>query len=252
MFKIKLLLVISILFLISGCSFKKDYNLVQTNGQNIEIEQLSSKSIEYIILTQDRLSVTLYQDPAQGEKGTTTPNLGQNMNDKGLLVNASGNISLPLIGIVKVAGLTQTEAANSITQRYKKYMTAPSVYIEVLNKRIFVLGEVNKPGVIELDKEKMTLFEAIAHSGDLTDSAVRSDIIILSNRPNGGMQMRKVDLTNFDRMDYASLMLRPNDVVYVKPNSWKAFRVASDDVTAPFVTFTKIASPFITLKYLFD
>jgi polysaccharide export outer membrane protein len=98
----------------------------------------------------------------------------------------------------------------------------------------------------------MTLFEAIAHAGDLTDAAVRNEIMILSNSPTRGMQMRKVDLTNFDTMRYASLMLRPNDIVYVKPNDWKQFRVASDNYTAPFETIAKIAAPFVTLKYLSD
>ena len=76
----------------------------------------------------------------------------------------------------------------------------------------------------------MTLFEAIAFAGDLTDDAVRNEIIILSNSHTKGMQMRKVDLTNFDTMKYASLMLRPNDIVYVQPNNWKEFKVASDDI----------------------
>lgn len=98
------------------------------------------------------------------------------------------------------------------------------------------------------DKEKMTLFEAFAH--DLTDSAVRNEIIILLNSNVQGMQLRKVDLTYFDTMKYASLMLGPNDIVYVKPNGWKEFKVASDNFTSPFETITKIASPFVTLKYL--
>ena len=106
--------------------------------------------------------------------------------------------------------------------------------------------------VIELDKEKMTLFEALAFAGDLTDDAVRNEIIILSNSQTKGMQMRKVDLTNFDTMRYATLMLRPNDIVYVQPDDWKQFKVASDNYTAPFETITKIAAPFVTLKYLQD
>ena len=126
------------------------------------------------------------------------------------------------------------------------------MYVEVLNKRLFVLGEVNKPGVVNIDKEKMTLFEALANAGDFTDAAVRNEIIILSNSPTKGMKIRKVDLTNFDTMNYASLMLRPNDIVYVKPNSWKEFRVKSDNYTAPFETIAKIAAPFVTLKYLTD
>ena len=255
MFKTKLITAtaIGILFLLNGCSGNKDYKLLQTQAQDTQTVKVTDRSIEYRILPQDRLEISLYKDPAQsGSEFSSSDELGQSMNDKGILVNTAGTVSLPLIGKVKVAGLTQSQAANRITQQYKKYLNTPTVYVEVLNKRLFVLGEVNKPGVVQIDKEKMTLFEALAFAGDLTDSAVRTEIMILSNSPSKGMQMRKVDLTNFDTMRYATLMLRPNDIVYVKPNDWKAFRVASDDYTSPFVTITKIAAPFVTLKYLAD
>jgi len=252
MFKIKLILTIGALFLLAGCAANKDYALVQTKSADTQTARVTDRSIEYRILPQDRLEISLYKDPAQASEGSVYNELGQSMNKKGILVNAAGYISLPLIGKTKVAGLSQSQAADRITAQYKKYLNTPTVYVEVLNKRIFVLGEVKKPGVVDIDKEKMTLFEAIAHAGDLTDSAVRNEIMILSNSPTRGMQMRKVDLTNFDTMNYASLMLRPNDIVYVKPNDWKAFKVASDDYTSPFVTITKIAAPFVTLQYLTD
>ena len=98
----------------------------------------------------------------------------------------------------------------------------------------------------------MNLFEAIAHAGDLTDAAVRDSVTIISNNPTRGIQMRTIDLTNFDTMRYASLMLRPNDIVYVKPSDWKAFRVASDDYTSPFVTLGDVLRPFVQLNYLID
>jgi len=252
MFKMKLMLLAGILLLLNGCTGRSGYQLVQTDKSKTEENQrITDRSIEYRILPQDRLEVSLYKDPQQGvaEIGGS---LGQNMSKNGILVNAAGYISLPLIGKIKVAGLSQTQAADRITRQYKKYLNTPSVYLEVLNKRIFVLGEVKKPGVVKLDKEKMTLFEAIAFAGDLTDSAVRNEIIILSNSPGKGMQIRKVDLTNFDTMNYAGLMLRPNDIVYVKPNGWKEFRVASSDITSPFEMISKIAAPFVTIKYLKD
>ena len=252
MLKKSLLLLTGVVFLLVGCAGNKDYALVQSKSENTQTTRVTDRSIEYRILPQDRLEISLYKDPAQSSEGIASNELGQSMNKKGILVNTAGYVTLPLIGKIKIAGLSQSQAADRITAQYKKYLNTPTVYLEVLNKRIFVLGEVKKPGVVDLDKEKMTLFEAIAHAGDLTDAAVRHEIMILSNSPTRGMQMRKVDLTNFDTMNYASLMLRPNDIVYVKPNDWKAFKVASDDYTAPFVTIAKIAAPFVTLKYLSD
>ena len=252
MIKVRIMLWTGAILLLVGCAGKEDYVLVQTKSEDTQTARVTDRSIEYLILPQDRLDVSLYKDPAQASDSISSNELGQPMNKEGILVNTAGYVTLPLIGKVKVAGLSQTQAADRITAQYKKYLNTPTVYVEVLNKRIFVLGEVEKPGVINLDKEKMTLFEAIAHAGDLTDSAVRDEILILSNSPTKGMQLRSVDLTNFETMKYASLMLRPNDLVYVKPNDWKTFRVASDDYTSPFVTIAKIAAPFVTLKYLSD
>jgi len=248
MFKLKLMLWIGAGLLLGGCA-GQDYKLAQTEKPVTE-QKVSDKSIEYRILPQDRLEIALYKDPAGSSASGINNQLGQSMNQKGILVNTAGYISLPLIEKIKVAGLTQTEAADRITEQYKQYLNTPSVYLEVLNKRLFVLGEVKKPGVIEIDKEKMTLFEALAFAGDLTDDAVRNEIIILSNSSTKGMQMRKVDLTNFDTMRYASLMLRPNDIVYVQPDNWKEFKVASDNYTSPFETIAKLAAPFVTIKYL--
>jgi len=235
----------------NGCgSLTSDYQLVQTQ-EDVSNVTVAQGSIEYRILPQDRLKVLLYKDPQQGTDALSGE-LGQNMDSDGILVDTAGYVPLPLIGKVKVIGLSQSQAATRITQKYKKYLNTPSVYVEVLNKRIYVVGEVEKPGVVKLDREKMTLFEAIAFSGDLTDSAVRDNIIIISSHPKKGLQMRSVDLTNFTNMHYASLMLRPNDIVYVQPDGWKEFRIKSNNFTAPFETITKIAAPFVTLKYLTD
>jgi polysaccharide export outer membrane protein len=252
MFKTKLVMLASVLLVLNGCTGNEDYQLLQTKKDTKqENMKVTAGSIEYLILPQDRLQISLYKDPAEGPEIINSNELGQTMNRKGILVNAVGYISLPLIGKVKVGGLTQTQAAERITQGYKKYLNTPSVYVEVMNKRLFVLGEVKKPGVIPIVNEKMTLFEAIASAGDLTDSAVRNSITIISNNPTRGIQMRTVDLTNFDTMRYASLMLRPNDIVYVKPSDWKAFRVASTDYTSPLVTLGEVLKPFVQIDYLF-
>jgi len=259
MFNIKSIILVTMLLMLTGCGpLNTEYQLLQTEegeaigGGNINEEIAVAKgSIEYVILPQDRLSVLLYRDPEQSSE-VSSSELGQDMSEKGILVDSKGVVTLPLIGKVKVSGLNQTQAADTIARRYSKYLNTPSIYVEVLNKRIFVLGEVKNPGVIELDKEKMSLFEALAHAGDVTDSAVRENIIIVSNHTKRGLQMRSVDLTNFKNMKYASLMLRPNDIVYVQPDGWKEFKVKSSNFTAPFETVTKIAAPFVTLKYLGD
>ncbi len=248
MYFLKYLLWVSLTILLTACTGKSDYQLLQTT-KPVKQQNVTSASIEYKILPQDRLKVILYKDPGQ-ISAEAAQKLGEDINSDGILVNAEGYIKLPLVGKVKVAGLSQSQASDRIEKLYKRQLTDPSVYVEILNKRLYVLGEVNNQGVVKIDKEKMTLFEAIAFAGGLTDSAIRDSVVIVSNDTKRGMSIRKVDLTNFDTMNYASLMLRPNDIVYVQPNKWKKFKVASENYTSPFSTFTAIAAPFVTLKYL--
>ena len=253
MSKMRHMLLVGTALILGGCSGKSEYQLMQTSTPESTLRQnsvnVSDRSIEYLILPQDRVEITLYKDPQSASQGSgsSAQGLGQSMSPNGLLVDASGYVPLPLIGKVKIAGLTQTQAADRITNEYKKYLNTPSVYVEVLNKRILVLGEVKSPGVVKLDREKITLFEALAMSGDFTDAAVRDSIMILSNSKDKGMVARTVDLTNLDTMRYASLMLRPNDIVYVKPNAFKQFGVGASQVLSPLDPILKLATAYVVL-----
>jgi polysaccharide export outer membrane protein len=244
---------ISALFIFTACADKSDYLLLQTDENLTSSQPTLKQSYEYVILPQDRLQIALYKNPEITTESASGGNqLGQEMQDNGVLVNSKGYIFLPLINKVKVAGLTQTEAAKRITSKYKTYLKIPTVYVEVLNKRVYVIGEVNNPGPVKVDREKLTVLEAIAHAGDMTDSAVRDNIIVLSRNGQNKLYLRKIDLTKFDHLSFSNMMLRPNDVVYVQPDGWKEFKVSSDNFTAPFQTITQIAAPFVTLKYLSD
>lgn len=243
----------TLLFLLGGCADTSDYVLLQSEKKYTSNEPSVKQSYEYIILPQDRLKIAIYRNPELTSEAASGNNqLGQDMQDSGVLVDTKGSISLPLVNRIKVAGLTQTQAADLITKRYKKYLRIPTVYVEVLNKRVYVIGEVRRPGPVKLDREKITLLEALAFTGDLTDAAVRDNILILSRNSQNKPYIRSVDLTNFDHLSMSNMILGPNDIVYVQPDGWKEYKVASDNFTAPFRTIAEIASPFVQIKYLTD
>jgi len=233
-----------IMLFLSGCdNGRSQYELMQTQ-QPVKVEAKKSiGKIDYIIQANDRLAIIIYQYPE------LTPT---NMNEKGLLVDGQGYISLPLIHRVKVSGYSQSDAARMLEGRYKKYLTDPSLNLEVINKRIYVLGEVTKPGIVQLDNEYMSVLQAITSAGGLTDSAQRDTIYIVNEDGRKNLKMRRVDLTQFASLQATNLIVKPNDIIYVQPNKWKSFRVASDDFTSPFETITKVAAPFVALKYLSD
>jgi len=247
----KTLLAIGALFLITGCA-PKNYKLLQENTDNSgNVVENSAQShnnslsipakIDYRILKNDRLAINIYQHPE-----LIPPTLAES----GILVDSNGDVSLPLIHRVHIAGLTQTGAAKMLERRYAKYLRNPALNLEVLNKRIYVLGEVKKPGPIKVDKEYMTILEAIAMAGDVTDYAMRNNIIIVSRDANGNMSLRKLNLTNFNELKNSNILIKPNDVIYVQPNGSKEFKIASENITAPLQFISNIVSPFATVKAL--
>ncbi len=228
------ILLLLLAFIIGGCANK--YTLVETNT-TVQAEPMKHYYYEYKIQPHDRLLITSYKFPE------VTPNT---MNEQGILVDSAGYVNLPLIKRVHLAGLTQNQAARVLERKYSRYLRNPSFNVEVANKRIYVLGEVNKPGVVKLDRDQMTILEAIAYAGGLSDNAVRDNIIVISKNPfTHQMHMRKIDLTNFDTLQHTNIILKPDDIIYVQPNGWKKFEVTSKNISSIFGTINSLATPYL-------
>jgi len=241
------LIVLSLL----GCSNKEEFilfNKTDTNqsrpSNSIKSTEFNNISFEYKIVPNDRVSVIIYKHP---ELSPST--LGNRTSDRGILINSKGDIRLPLVKKIHLAGLTQTEAQEKIEQEFKRYIKSPDVYFEVLNKRAYVIGEVNKPGEIELVNEKLSLIQILSKAGDLKDTANRQAIMILRSE-QGRINSEIVNLTDLNSLKNANLMIRPNDIVYVVPNDMKAFNVKVAEANPIFNLISSMLSPFITVKVL--
>jgi len=240
-----------IILLFLGCSNKEQFilfNKADTNQSkpinSIKSSQFNDVSFEYKIVPNDRVSVIIYKHP---ELSPST--IGNRTTDRGILINSQGDIRLPLVKKIHLAGLTQTEAEEKIEEKFKKYIKSPDVYFEVLNKRAYVVGEVNRPGEIELINEKISLIQLLSKAGDLKDSANREAIMILRGGKDG-VRSEIVNLTDFNSLKTANLMIRPNDIVYVLPNDMKAFNVKVGEMNPIFSLISSMLSPFITVKVL--
>ncbi len=143
----------------------------------------------------------------------------------GYLVAPDNTITLPLIGKVAVAGLTNVQAASQIQTRLKDYLKEPTVSLRNLNFRITVLGEVARPSLFNISNEQISLPEALGLAGDLTVYGRRDNVLVIREE-NGKRTSVRLDLTRRDVFQSPYYYLHPNDVVYVEPV--KA-RVASVD-----------------------
>ena len=147
---------------------------------------------------------------------TTQPTLQQ------YLVNNSGEIDFPVIGTLRVGGLTKNEAESLIRERLRSYLKeAPIVTVCMANYKISVLGEVARPGSFTIGNEKVNVLEALAMAGDMTVYGVRSEVAV-TREVDGVRTIEYLDLTSTDIFNSPAFYLQQNDVVYVKPNKYKA------------------------------
>jgi len=141
-------------------------------------------------------------------------------NTSGFLVDSAGTIELPLVGSIKIAGLSTSSARNVIKDRLKIYLKEPTVNVRFLNYKVSILGEVTRPSVYVIPNERITLPEALSMAGDLTIYAKRNNIMIVRD-VNGKKEFGHINLTGRDLYTSPYYYLHANDVVYVEPNNAK-------------------------------
>ncbi len=205
----KLILYIFVSALFIGCSSNKtvvkNVNTAISNQEiNKEIENIR-KSQDYLLQAGDLVEIKVYKEDDM---------------DRTLRISTNGSITFPLIGNVKIAGLTVSEAEQKLENDLQSYLKAPSVSFlikEYANKTVYVLGQVKKPSSIAIMPEKtMTLLEAITSAGGFTDVAAISKVKIL-RMENGEQKSIEVDVSQITKEGNKQydVPLRPADVVFV-------------------------------------
>jgi polysaccharide export outer membrane protein len=247
------LLLLSVGLLFVGCTTKEDYILFNQTAvtepeAQTQVAKLEIPKYEYKIAAHDRLSITMYNNPQYGTASASS----QKEDTRGILVTSDGYISLPLIKKVRVIGLTQTQAKDKIEKAYHQFnITDAEIYLEVLNKRAFITGEVETPGEVALLNERLGLLQVIASAGGLTDAANRKAIVVLQKRGEE-IHTKTVDLTGQDSLKVANMMIHPNDTVYVTPNNMKPFNTGISEVSPTLGLVSSTINPIASITYLID
>ena len=186
------------------------------------------------------------QDAADGTSsanGTVaTPSLSQSA-APGYLVGADGSIELPLLGNIKLAGLSTLEAKDTIKNRLKPFLKEPTVNLRVMNYKISVMGEVAKPSVYVIPNEKITLPEALSLAGDLTIYGRRDNVLIVRDVDNK-KEFGRINLNSRDIYTSPFYYLHNNDVIYVEPGKGKS---AQSDRIYQILPVLLSALSFITI-----
>lgn len=139
------------------------------------------------------------------------------------LVDSEGKINFPILGKIKVEGMTRSELVEYLTTEISKDVKNPIVNVSFDNYKITVLGEVKNPGTYNMDSERINIFQALGKAGDMLLTAERGDMILI-REVDGVPTYHKLDPRDASILNSEYYYMQQNDILYVRPS---AERVAS-------------------------
>ena len=249
-----LLLGFSLAGLLSCSSGKIQYLQTQSNRKVVDL-QTSTKSSVVRFKPDDVLSIAVYakgkaaalvadfnlssQPVSINETGATV----QSVNNQTYWVAKDGTIDFPVLGQVRVADYTQKELEMQFKDLLRSYLKEdPIVTVRLTNFRITVLGEVNRPGEIVIDRDHINILEALALAGDITAYGKRDEVKIIRIQPDGKTQIATIDVSRADVFSSPFFYLQQNDQIYVVPNNIKAWTTGAGATTG--IIFSSVSMLF--------
>ena len=241
--RILLLLLLPLLF--SACtSYKK--SLYLRDDEVLEMVPQKGMLYEYRIMPKDELTIVVSTSAPKDQ-----PTQNQGLGDAKLLaylVDNDGYIDFPVLGMIKVVGLTNRECEALMRQKLRHYLNEdPNVTVRTSNYQISVLGEVSKPGTYTISDEKVTIFQALAQAGDMTLFSVRDDVQLLREDSVGRRHVIHLDLTAADISLSPYYYLQQNDVVYVKPTKAKVRSNTFSNNSSIWISLLSLATTIASL-----
>ncbi len=177
---------------------------------------------------------------------TTTNNVNSNLVKDGYLVDKNGFISFPVLGQVKLGGLSKEEATKKMITELKRYIKGePIVNIRYLNFKVTVIGEVNRPSTITVPTEKINVLEALGMAGDMTVYGKRENVLVIREK-EGKRNITRINLNTKETLNSPYFYLQQNDVVYVEPTVGK-YRASQATTNRNLSTIIVGATSLLTL-----
>src|SRR5690606_26571685 len=174
------------------------------------------------------------------------------LND-GYLVDKAGEINFPVLGKIKIGGLTKDEAIEEVSFRLREYVKDPIVNIRFMNFKVTVIGEVNRPSTFTVATEKITILEALGLAGDMTPYGKRENVLVIRDK-DGVRSANRLNLNDKSILSSPYYYLTQNDVVYVEPDKMKAVQVNVNPNRTQAITIASsiLVALIINSRFLFD
>lgn len=163
------------------------------------------------------------------------------------IVDENGDVELPVLGKVHVAGLRRPEVEVAVKELLSKQVLNPMVQVNLIGAKVSIMGEVNHPMQVSLGRGRLTILEALAAAGDLTPYG-RRDNVLVTREVEGKIEMARVDLRSADLLTSPYYFLQQNDVVYVSPNQVRVVNSANTSLWLSTIsTLASAATVIVTV-----
>ena len=242
---IRKFLILLLPLLMASCVTSKKVNLMQKAGQNGIPAYTDTLSYEdYYVRTGDRLYVYVYSIDERvssmfnaSGNGINSSQIRQGNNMGGsydlytYLVYEDGTIDYPMVGRLEVRGKTTREIKNDLEHKLMEYVQDQtdlkllSVEVNIVRRSFSVISD-HGSGTFSLDKEKVTIFEALAMAGDIGDFGDRSKVRIV-REIEGNTQVKVFDVRSEDIVNSEFYYIEPNDVIYIQRIKGQSFGINS-------------------------
>lgn len=157
------------------------------------------------------------------------------------LVDKKGMIDFPVLGQIKLGGLTKVEVVAQLKGKLEQYIKNPIVNIRIMNYKVTVQGEVTKPGSYPISSERVTVTEALSMAGDLTIYGKRNNIVVV-REVDGKKNIGRIDITKADFINSPYYYLSQNDLVYVEPNKARSSSSTFNQNTTVWIAIASLVS----------
>lgn len=187
---------------------------IDTSIEKYKLEELKIKAGDNVI-------ISVYTQASNNQDQATILNLGGIGKTNGTyLVNVSGQIDFPKIGLMKVEGLTLKELKAMLINRLSVFVKDVGVNVQLQNFVVNVIGEVKIPGAKTFTSEKVTIVDVIAASGGFGDDGKRNDIMIIREEA-GNRTVHKIDFRDAHFYNSPVFQMQQNDLVFVGASDFK-------------------------------
>ena len=265
----KIILSITMVILLTGCNAYKKMVYVQNAGTAVSYtDSIQSVIPDPTLKIGDLLTITVNSNTPESSAPFNLPLIpGGDMNlytvkyssvgmasYQNYLIDVEGNITFPILGKIHASGMTKIALYNYLKNKiYPFYIKdEPIISIRYANYKVSVLGEVVRPGVFNIQNEKISIFEAIALAGDLSVFGKRDNVLLIRENANGKRETLRIDLRDKKLIDSPYFFLQQNDVLYVQPNEPKSrasfFSTAETLSISMIGTLISLATLIINIK----